>query len=173
MIDAIKAVDRGIFLFFRIFSLVLLCLLFVMMSLNVILRFFPVFSIGWFDEIVELSFAWMVFATTAVLWRRRQHPQIDFLEFLLEGTRYRPMLLAVIECVNILFLSVFTYYGCMLVLNATATSPIFQIPRKIFYIAMPTAGIYMTILSLYFLAGHLKSIVTFDKNSPQTREKTV
>ena len=59
MIDAIKAVDRGIFLFFRIFSLVLLCLLFVMMSLNVILRFFPVFSIGWFDEIVELSFAWM------------------------------------------------------------------------------------------------------------------
>lgn len=163
MIAAIKLIDRVVLQFFRIVSLFLLCVLFALVSTNVILRFFPVFSIGWFDEIVELSFAWMVFTAAAVLWRYRQHPQIDFLEFLLDGTRFKPLLLTAIELVNIAFLTVFTYYSGMLTLTAAATSPIFQIPRKLFYVAMPTAGIYMAIVSLFFLVGHLKSVIHFRK----------
>ena len=168
MSDALKLIDRVVLQFFRILALFLLCVLFVLVSTNVILRFFPVFSIGWFDEIVELSFAWMVFTAAAVLWRYRQHPQIDFLEFLLDGTRYRPMLLTFIELVNIAFLSVLTYYSGVLTLTAAATSPIFQIPRKFFYVAMPTAGFYMAIVSLFFLAGHVKAVIRFKKTLPQT-----
>nr|WP_321458358.1 TRAP transporter small permease subunit [uncultured Cohaesibacter sp.] len=169
----IKSVDRAVFTFFRVLAIALLCLLFILMSLNVILRFYPVFSIGWFDEIVELSFAWMVFATAAVLWRGRMHPKIDFVEILLKNTRCQPVLLAVVEAINILFLSIFTYYGFLLVMTAAATSPIFKIPRKIFYVAMPTAGLYMTILSVIFLAGYLKKIYSFKPTTTQPVEKTI
>jgi TRAP-type C4-dicarboxylate transport system permease small subunit len=173
MMKFIKSLDWAVFTFFRVLAVGLLCLLFVLMSLNVILRFYPVFSIGWFDEIVELSFAWMVFATAAILWRGRKHPKIDFLEILLKGTRCQPVLLAVVEAINILFLSIFTYYGFMLVMTAAATSPIFKIPRKVFYVAMPTAGVYMTILSVIFLAGYLRKIVAFENATTQSVEKSV
>ncbi|WP_373236340.1 TRAP transporter small permease [Cohaesibacter celericrescens] len=163
MLAAILKVDKVLYRAFRIVSITLLCLLFFLTSLNVLLRFFPIYSMGWFDEIVELSFAWLVFTTAAMLWRNREHPQIDFLEVLFEGTRCRYALLSLIECINILFLSVFAYYSTTLVLKAAAASPIFQITRKVFYIAMPVTGVYMTIVSLFFLAAHLRNLAAYNK----------
>lgn len=158
MMDTLLTVDRWICRFLGGLSIALLCLLFVLMSLNVITRFFPVFSMGWFDEIVELSFAWTIFATAAVLWRKKAHPSIDFLELMLEGRRSRYLVLIFIELVNILFLAAFTYYSLTLVANASAASPIFQIPRKVFYVVLPVTGAYMTTVSLFFLADHVRKL---------------
>ena len=163
MLELLLKIDVVLIRALRIVAVGLLCLLFVLMSLNVIARFFPVFSMGWFDEIVELCFAWIVFATAAVLWRDRSHPKIDFLETLLDGKRAKHLLLAVIEVINIFFLSAFTWYAWSLVAKASASSPIFQISRKLFYIVMPMAGVYMTVVSLFFLAGTLRDAVRSDR----------
>jgi TRAP-type C4-dicarboxylate transport system permease small subunit len=130
------------------------------MSANVIARFVPVFSMGWFDEIVELSFAWTIFATAAVLWRQKAHPSIDLLETMLEGKRAQYLVLIFIELVSIGFLAVFTYYSYSLVANASASSPIFQIPRKVFYIVLPVTGAYMMTVSLFFLADHIRKFTS-------------
>ncbi|SNS26646.1 TRAP transporter small permease [Tropicimonas sediminicola] len=158
MLDFILKIDSLLIRVLRVMAVSLLCLLFVLLSLNVILRFFPVFSMGWFDEIVELSFAWIVFATAAVLWRNQHHPKIDLVEALLEGTRAKYVLLSVIECINIFFLSAFTWFAWSLVVKASAASPVFQIPRKLFYVVMPAAGLYMTVVSVFFLVMYLTKL---------------
>ncbi|WP_068086167.1 TRAP transporter small permease [Polycladidibacter stylochi] len=160
MLDFILKIDRVICNIFRYTAICLLSILFILMALNVILRFFPVFSIGWFDEIVELSFAWLVFTTAAVLWRSKEHPQIDLVVYMFDGKRLQYFLLALIEVVNIFFLSAFTYFSYSLVERAMASSPIFQIPRKIFYVSMPAAGAYMTVVSVFFLLGYLRKLVS-------------
>ncbi len=159
MLNAILKLDRWFCKLLGGLAVALLCLLFFLMSLNVIARFAPVFSMGWFDEIVELSFAWTVFATAAVLWRYKAHPSIDILEMALEG-RARAIVQILIELVNICFLALFTYYSFTLVSNAAASSPIFQIPRKIFYVIMPITGAYMTTVSLFFLCDHIRTLFT-------------
>lgn len=158
MMDTILTADRWICRFLGGLSIALLCLLFFLMSLNVITRFFPLFSMGWFDEIVELAFAWTVFATAAVLWRKKAHPSIDLLETMLEGHRARYAVLVFIELVNILFLAAFTYFSISLVVNASAASPIFQIPRKVFYVVLPVTGAYMLTVSLFFLVDHIRKL---------------
>lgn len=159
MMEFILKLDRWFCKFMSGFAVALLCVLFLLMSMNVISRFVPVFSMGWFDEIVELTFAWTIFATAAVLWRRKAHPSIDLLEMMLEGLRGQKVLLIMIELVNIFCLAVFTYYAFSLVQNAMASSPIFQIPRKVFYVILPITGAYMTTVSLFFLCGHIRSLL--------------
>ncbi|MDV7144655.1 TRAP transporter small permease subunit [Tropicimonas sp. TH_r6] len=159
MMDAIHMLDRWICRIMGALAVALLCLLFFLMSCNVIARFVPVFSMGWFDEIVELSFAWMVFATAAVLWRHKAHPSIDILEGMLEGQRARYVVSILIDLVNICFLLAFTWYSYSLVMNASASSPIFQIPRKLFYVIMPVTGAYMTTVSLFFFVDHIRGLL--------------
>ena len=36
-------------------------------------RFFPVVSLHWFDEIIELLYAYLVFYGAAALWITREH----------------------------------------------------------------------------------------------------
>lgn len=158
MLSLFHKLDRLLSNLFLIIGMVLLVVLFVLTSLNVILRFFPVFSIGWFDEIVEVSFAWMVFTVAAYLWRDRAHPFIDFLLESLNGRRVQFVLLTFIECMNIFFMTAFTYYSFNLMMRASAWSPIFKIPKSVFYMSMPVAGSYMTVVSLFFLAGHLRNL---------------
>ncbi|PRY20632.1 TRAP-type C4-dicarboxylate transport system permease small subunit [Aliiruegeria haliotis] len=159
MTNAILKLDSWICKSLSAMAVGLLCLLFFLMSLNVIARFAPVFSMGWFDEIVELSFAWTIFATAAVLWRKKAHPSIDILEMMLDGRRAKYLVLIFIEVVNIIFLAAFTYYGYSLVEKAAAASPIFQIPRKVFYVVLPVTGAYMTTVSLFFLCDHVRKLL--------------
>ncbi|SDR48752.1 TRAP transporter small permease [Pseudovibrio sp. Tun.PSC04-5.I4] len=156
--NLLHKLDRMLSNLFLLLGMVLLVVLFALTSLNVILRFFPIFSIGWFDEIVEVSFAWMVFTVAAYLWRDRAHPFIDFLLESLKGRRSQYVLLIFIESMNIFFLVAFTYYSFSLMMRASAWSPIFQIPKSFFYMSMPIAGAYMTIVSLFFWAGHLRNL---------------
>lgn len=156
MMNLLHKLDKFISSLFLTVGMLLLISLFVLTSVNVILRFFPVFSIGWFDEIVEVSVAWMVFTVAAYLWRDKAHPLIEFLAEYLEGSKAQYVLLSFVEVVNIFFLSAFTYYSFSLMMRATAWSPIFKIPRSFFYMSMPIAGAYMTLVSLFFLAGHIR-----------------
>ena len=159
--DILLKLDRWFCGLLRVLSVALLCFLFLLMSLNVTSRFFPFFTMGWFDEIVELSFAWMVFATAAYLWRKKAHPSIDMMEMLLQGRRAQFLLLIAIELVNIFFLGIFTWYAISLVGNASASSPIFQISRKIFYVILPVSGAYMTTVSVFFLIDHIRKLLGF------------
>jgi TRAP-type C4-dicarboxylate transport system permease small subunit len=120
--------------------------LLVLVSALILLRV-GIFSVSleWSDEVIELLFAWMVFIGTAIVWVRREHIVVDLIPQMLAGTRAAWWLEAVGAALALVFLGVFTWKGVTFTLQAQGnTSPILMLPRPLWYVSMPIAGVMMT-----------------------------
>ncbi|MFQ5841552.1 MAG: TRAP transporter small permease [Thermodesulfobacteriota bacterium] len=150
--------DRSLTVTLRTVTLVCLVTLLVLLSAVVFVRFVPITSLGWSDEIVEWAFAWMVFMGTAVLWRDNEHFRVQWLENRLEGRTSGKVLGLVVEILSLTFLMVMTYYGMKLTVAAHDRSPILELPRHIWYFCIPLAGTIMIAYSIRNLITHLLEI---------------
>jgi TRAP-type C4-dicarboxylate transport system permease small subunit len=120
--------------------------LLVLVSALILLRV-GIFSVSleWSDEVIELLFAWMVFIGTAIVWVRREHIVVDLIPQMLAGTRAAWWLEVVGAALALVFLGVFTWKGVTFTLQAQGnTSPILMLPRPLWYLSMPIAGVMMT-----------------------------
>ena len=136
--------DRALDAVLRWVSIVCMFVLVVLVSVLVLVRFFPIMSLGWADEIVELAFAWMVFMGTAAVWRSGEHITIDFIPQALAGTRAGQVLEVVVGLLIVGFLAVFTWQGFLLTMHASSnTSPMLTLPRPLWYAAVPVSGLVM------------------------------
>ncbi len=129
-------------------SVTLLFTIFVLLSINVFTRFFPIISFEWFDEIMEMLIAWMVFLGAAALWRENEHFAITFLPEALKGTKKGVALDILINLISLIFIGVFTYYSLNITLRVTDWTPTINMPKAILYASMPVAGFFMVIYSL-------------------------
>ncbi len=120
----------------------LVMLMFVLAGV-VFIRFVPVARLSWSDEIVEWSFAWMVFLGAAALWRENEHFCVDALELRLGNRPSGRAVRLLVELLSILFFCVFTYYSFQLTVQANDRSPILEWPRPLWYASMPLAGVIM------------------------------
>ena len=137
-------VDRALEALMRCISSVCLVVLLALVSVMVLIRFWPVVALGWEDEVVELAFAWMVFLGSAAIWRSGEHIVIDFIPQALVGTRAGRALEMIIGALMLAFLGVFTWYGWLLTLQSQGnTSPMLVLPRPLWYIAVPASGVVM------------------------------
>ncbi len=128
--------------------------LWIIVTAIVLFRFLPIFSMGWTDEIVELLFAWMVFTGAAELCRQKKHFTVDLIPNMIAGTRTGHVLGIVIQLLALAFLLVFTYEGFLLAIKATDRSPIFELPKTLWYLSLPITGAIMlgyTIRDLWVL----------------------
>jgi TRAP-type C4-dicarboxylate transport system permease small subunit len=128
--------------------------LWILVTATVLFRFVPIFPMAWSDEIVELLFAWMVFSGAAELCRERKHFIVDLIPNMIAGTRTGQVLNIVIQLLALAFLLVFTYEGAFLAIKATDRSPVFELPKTLWYMVMPIAGLIMigyTARDLYLL----------------------
>jgi TRAP-type C4-dicarboxylate transport system permease small subunit len=140
---AVRA-DRVLEAVLRWMSIVCMFILVVLVCALVLVRFFPVMSMGWADEIVELAFAWMVFMGTAAVWRSNEHITIDFIPQALVGTRAGRALDVIIGVLVLSFLAVFTWQGWFLTFQSTSnTSPMLTLPKPLWYAAIPASGVLM------------------------------
>ena len=110
---------------------------------GVFVRFVPISSMGWADEIIEFGFAWMVFLGAAALWRGRSHFRVDVLPARLAGKTSGKLLEIFLNLSALAFLFIFTYQGVLLAIQATDRSPILEFPRTLWYIVMPISGAIM------------------------------
>jgi len=126
-------------------------------SAGVFVRFVPISSMGWADEIIEFGFAWMVFLGAAALWRTRSHFRVEVLPLRLGGKKSGRVLEIFLSLSAIIFLLIFTYQGGYLAIRATDRSPILEFPRTLWYMSIPISGAIMigyTIRDLWlFLRG--------------------
>jgi len=120
-----------------------LIVLFMVISAGVFARFVPFMSMGWFDEIVELAFAWMIFLGVAALWRERSHFFVEMILKWLAGRRSGPKLEIFLTFLSLVFLLCFTYEGVALTSRVTDRSAILEIPKAAFYVTMPISGFLM------------------------------
>ena len=114
--------------------------LLVFLSAGIFVRFVPVGSMGWADEVIEFAFAWMIFFGTAVLWRERTHFRVDLIPNWRAGSRAGHMLDIILSLMALLFFLVFTYEGGVLTMRTTDNSPILDLPKALWYMIMPIAG---------------------------------
>ena len=150
--------DRSLTITLRGLTLVCFVALLILLSAIVFVRFVPITSLGWSDEIVEWAFAWMVFMGATVLWRDNEHFRVQWLPDKLNGRASGKVLALAVEILSIIFLAVMTYYGMKLTVAAHDRSPILELPRHIWYFCIPLAGITMIGYSIRNLIGHVLEI---------------
>jgi len=141
--------DRAILFALKVVTIVSFILLTVLITANVFVRFFPVVSLHWFDEIIELLYAYLVFYGAAALWILRGHISVgDWIEKSISRPHLRHLYRIVIEFLVLLFASVFFYYSLRLTILALDVTNVFAIPKRILYSCMPVAGAIMLIYSI-------------------------
>ena len=141
---SVARADRALEAALHWMSIVCMFVLVVLVCALVFIRFFPIMSLGWADEIVELAFAWMVFMGTAAVWRSNEHITIDFIPQALVGTRAGRPLEVVVSLLILGFLAVFTWQGWLLTIQARGnTSPMLTMPRPLWYAVIPVSGLVM------------------------------
>jgi len=128
-----------------------------LVSVIVLIRFWPVVILGWEDEVVELAFAWMVFLGSAAVWRSGEHIVIDFIPQALAGSAAGRALEVVVGVLMLGFLGVFTWYGWLLTLQSQGnTSPMLVLPRPLWYAAVPASGVVMIGYTVVRMAKAIK-----------------
>lgn len=150
----LKKADRAVELTVRWGGILCFVGLLVIICAVVFVRFVPLTSMGWTDEVIEFAFAWMVFLCAAGLWRQKTHFRVEVITDWLRGSKSGRVLEILLSMISLAFLSVFTYEGCLLAIKATDRSPIFEFPKTLWYLSLPIAGVIMfgyTIRDLWFL----------------------
>ncbi|MDG4720407.1 MULTISPECIES: TRAP transporter small permease [Thalassospira] len=151
--QAIFRLDQITGRFLRVVAISCLIVLMFILGANVISRVTGWFSMGWYDEIIELCFAWMVFFGAAELWRENQHFRIDWLYYTLPWAKRR-IHTAVISAINIFFLGFLFVEGWNLTERSSALTPIIGFPVAILYVCIPISAGIMLLYAIIDLFRH-------------------
>ena len=160
ILNVLKKIDRIVLRVLKASTTMFFVLLSILVSAGVLVRFVPVVSMHWFDEIVELLYAYLVFYGAAALWITREHFSVgDWIgPMILKGSRIRCFYRAVVEGLVLIFAGAFFYYSLQLTLLAQDVTNVFAIPKSILYSCMPVAGAIMIIYSIRNCVGEILRI---------------
>ena len=161
--NALRAVDRVLGFVLRAIPVVCLVALFFILFGNVVSRYFQIWSIAWFDEIVQALFAVMVFVGAAALWRENEHFRVDWLEGGL-GARSAPSLRVLTVLLSMVFLAVMAWKGYDLASRSRAVTPILGIPTGTIYAVIPISAALMLIYSVRDLVAAAHAVAVPSTN---------
>jgi TRAP-type C4-dicarboxylate transport system permease small subunit len=133
-------IDRALVPALKWSSVACLLALLVLIAAGIFVRFVPIGSMGWADEVIEWAFVYMVFMGSVVLWRERSHFRVELIPHWLAGTRGGRALEVTHGLLSLVFFLVFTYEGTVLTLRTTDNSPILDIPKLLWYAILPLSG---------------------------------
>jgi len=167
LLNAMKVIDKIVFAVLKALAITLFVLLSLLITANVLVRFVPVVSLHWFDEIVEMLYAYLIFYGAAVLWITREHFSIgDWIgATILKGSRARHVYRAVQEVLVLVFAALFFHYSLRLTILAQDVTNVFAIPKSVLYSCMPIAGAVMVLYSLRFVAAEIAGMLNRGGNN--------
>jgi TRAP-type C4-dicarboxylate transport system permease small subunit len=150
VMNVLKTIDRIVLAVLKALTITLFLLLSLLVGANVLVRFVPVVSLHWFDEIVEMLYAGLVFYGAAALWITRGHFSLgDWIgSTVLKGSKARCWYRAALEVMALVFAAVFFYYSLRLTILAQDLTNVFAIPKRVLYSCMPVAGAVMIVYSI-------------------------
>ena len=147
--NLLKRIDKALLYTLKGITITSFFFLTLLISANVFVRFFPVASLHWFDEIIELLYAYLVFYGAAALWISHEHFGVgDWLEKRIKNARMRYGYRMIIELLVICFVVIFFYYSLKLTILAQDVTNVFAIPKRILYSCLPISGAVMIIYSI-------------------------
>ncbi len=153
LIKALQYGDRVVLSILKIITIICFILLTILISANVFVRFVPVASLHWFDEIIELLYAYLVFYGSAAIWITREHFSVGpWIEAkIIKNDRSRHVFRMVLELLSLVFVCILFYYSLRLTVIANDVTNVFAIPKRILYSCLPISAIIMVLSSI----GHI------------------
>lgn len=125
-----------------------------------LVRFVPVVSMHWTDEIVELLFAALVFYGAAGGWILKGHFSAgDWIGKRMKNPRARAAYRLVVDLIAASFIGIFFWYSLNLFLLASDVTSVFGIPKKVLYACMPISSAVMMLYSLKFVVLGIMQII--------------
>jgi TRAP-type C4-dicarboxylate transport system permease small subunit len=143
IINFLAVFDRMLIQFLRLICVCCFTLLLLLLTGNVFVRYVPVAAFYWFDEVVEWTFAWMVFFGAAALWARDEHFKLDWINKKIKGTQTGHLVAVGLELISLFFLVIFFYQAMRLTILARDWTPVFNVSRRLLYVCMPISGLIM------------------------------
>jgi TRAP-type C4-dicarboxylate transport system permease small subunit len=150
IMEALKLADKIIWTLLKAITITSFFLLTILISANVFVRFVPIASLHWFDEIIEMLYAYLVFYGAAALWISREHFSVGDLigKRLIKDVGTRHLYRMVLEVMVLTFVIIFSYYSLRLTILAQDVTNAFGIPKKILYSCLPASGAIMCVYSI-------------------------
>ena len=149
ILNMLKVIDKAIFMTLKTVALVSFFLLTILITANVFVRFVPIVSLHWFDEIIELLFAYMVFYGAAALWITNEHFSVgDWIERRISNLRLRHVYRIILDLLILVFAVIFFYYSLNLTIAARDVTNVFAISKRVLYSCLPISGIIMVIYTI-------------------------
>ena len=159
-------IDAGITAILKWLTIVMFLALTLIVTVNILLRVFPITSLHWTDEIVELCFAWLVFYGAAGVWMIKGHFSVgDWIRKVVKSDRAYNGCRLVLELITLGFVFIFFWYSLSLTLRAHEVTSVFQIPKKVLYSSMPISSLIMVVYSLVYV---IRSVIGIA--NPQARK---
>ena len=164
-----EKIDRFFLTIFKWLCVSLFVVLTIIITANVFVRYVPIISLHWLDEIVELAFAWMVFFGSAAVWILRGHFSAgDWIGRLLKSPKAKAFYRLLVDIITFVFIAIFFWYSRQLYNRAMEVTAVFEFPKKIIYACMPISSAVMALYSLRFIGEGLIQVFARKKENPGT-----
>jgi TRAP-type transport system small permease protein len=165
--DMLKRIDAMLLRVLKVITITSFIFLTILVSANVFVRFVPVASLHWFDEIIELLFAYLVFYGAAALWITREHFSVgDWIGNRIANVRARHLYRLIVELMVLLFVVIFFYYSLRLTILAQDVTNVFAIPKRILYSCLPVSGALMIIYSIRNIIIEATGVIAPEPKGP-------
>lgn len=116
---------------------------------NAIQSVVTISSFHWFDEIIELSFAALVFYGAAGLWCSKLHFSVgDWISPRIKNVRLTHFYKLVILLISASFMAILFWYSLKLTMRTNQVTTVFQIKQWILYSCIPISTMIMLIYSV-------------------------
>jgi TRAP-type transport system small permease protein len=148
----LRKADKFVTAGLKCVTVALLAALTLIVAANVLLRIFPITSLHWTDEIVEMCFAGLVFYGAAGVWIAKGNFSVgDWISKRVRSERAKNAYRLILELIILAFAGILFRYSLNLTLRARELSSVFQISKKVLYSCMPISSLIMVAYSLVFV----------------------
>lgn len=147
--DILRLIDKVILNALKTVTIAAFIMLTLLVTANVVVRFVPLVSLHWFDEIIELLFTALVFYGAAALWISQGHIAVgSWIENSIRNVRLKHFYRLLIELMVLGFVLIFLFYSTRLTTLARDVTNVFAIPKSFLYSCLPISGVIMAAYSV-------------------------
>lgn len=152
LLAVLEKADRVLTVIIKVITITVFLVLAAIITANILLRLFPVTSLHWLDEIVEMCFAALVFYGAAGVWMVKGHFSVgDWISRVTSSERVRGGYSLFVELISLAFACVLFYYSRSLVARSVEVTAVFQIPKKVLYSSIPASALVMVAYSVVYV----------------------
>jgi TRAP-type C4-dicarboxylate transport system permease small subunit len=172
-IAILKKIDGAITFALKVITITLFVALTLIITANILLRYFPFTSLHWMDEIVEMCFAGLVFYGAAAVWMAKGHFSVgDWISKFIKKERAKLAYLLILEIICLAFAAIFLKYSFDITRKTMEVTAVFQIPKKVLYSCMPISSLIMvaySIVNVIVLIAKIANPNAFGQEKPASK----